>query len=45
MELDEKDLDIDLNNIYDTSNPKQIINNYFNLLRQEIDSYSDSYSS
>lgn len=43
MELDEKDLDIDLNNIYDTSNPKQIINNYFNLLRQEIDSYSDKY--
>ena len=42
MELDE-DLEIDLNNAFETTNPKLIIRNYFLLLKQEVDSYSDKY--
>lgn len=42
MELDE-DLEIDLNNAFETTNPKQLIRNYFSILKQEVDSYSDKY--
>lgn len=43
MELNEEDLELELTNVFETTNPKLIIRNYFSNIRQEIDAYSDKY--
>lgn len=43
MELNEEDLEFDLSNMLESTNPKLIIRNYFENIKQEIETYSDNY--